>query len=57
MVQVLVALVDALRQGTLNPAQQEATRQLRAGLLALAEATNMDDVKVPTPAQFVNGRQ
>jgi len=35
---VLVALVDSLRQGTLSPDQAETAMQLRAGLLALAEA-------------------
>lgn len=33
----LVALVDSLRRGTLNDAQAEAVRALRAGLLAMAE--------------------
>jgi hypothetical protein len=33
----LLALVDALRNGTLNESQQETVRALRAGLAALAE--------------------
>ena len=33
----LLALVDALRSGTLNESQQETVRALRAGLVALAE--------------------
>jgi hypothetical protein len=33
----LLALVDALRNGTLNEAQQETVRTLRAGIVALAE--------------------
>jgi hypothetical protein len=33
----LLALVDALRGGTLNESQQETVRALRAGLVALAE--------------------
>ncbi len=33
----LLALVDALRNGTLNEAQQETVRVLRAGIVALAE--------------------
>jgi site-specific recombinase XerD len=49
---VLVALVDALRQGTLSPAQAEIAMNLRAGLLALAEKVTtekdaMNDVNVP----------
>ena len=43
----LVALVDSLHTGTLNSAQTEVLRLLRAGLLALAEEpTNIGDVKV-----------
>ena len=43
----LVALVDSLHVGTLNPAQTEVLRLLRAGLLALAEEpTNIGVVKV-----------
>ena len=43
----LVALVDSLHIGTLNPAQTEVLRLLRAGLLALAEEpTHIGDVKV-----------
>ena len=34
----LLALVDALRSGTLNESQQETVRALRAGLLALTES-------------------
>jgi hypothetical protein len=33
----LLALVDALRSGTLNEAQQETVRTLRAGIVDLAE--------------------
>jgi hypothetical protein len=33
----LLALVDALRSGTLNESQQETVRALRAGITALAE--------------------
>ena len=33
----LIALLDSLRSGTLNAAQREALRQLRAGILAIAE--------------------
>jgi hypothetical protein len=36
----LLALVDALRDGTLNEAQRETVGALRAGILALAEATS-----------------
>jgi hypothetical protein len=37
----LLALVDALREGTLNAAQSEMVRALRAGILALgAELTH-----------------
>ncbi|OGO72174.1 MAG: hypothetical protein A2Z49_10310 [Chloroflexi bacterium RBG_19FT_COMBO_56_12] len=44
----LLALVDALRQGTLNTTQIELVQKLRAGLIALAEQErNMEDVKVP----------
>ena len=47
----LLALVDSLRQGTLNDAQSETVRQLRSGILALAERENIiQDVKVPTTA-------
>jgi hypothetical protein len=42
-----VALVDALRGGTLNPAQMEALRALRVGLVALSEQLTIGDVKVP----------
>jgi len=45
----LLALVDSLRRGTLNDAQTETIRQLRAGILALAKReNNFQDVKVPT---------
>jgi hypothetical protein len=46
----LLALVDSLRGGTLNEAQSEAVRVLRAGIVALAEkedSNRMKDVKVP----------
>ncbi len=33
----LLTLVDTLRNGTLNEAQQETVRVLRAGIVALAE--------------------
>ena len=33
----LSALVDSLHTGTLNAVQNEAVRQLRAGIVALAE--------------------
>ena len=36
----LLALVDALRNDTLNEAQQETVRVLRAGIVALAERTS-----------------
>lgn len=36
----LLALIDALRSGTLNEAQQETVRVLRAGIVALAEHTS-----------------
>jgi len=46
----LIALLDSLRSGTLNTSQCEAVRQLRAGLLALAERENVfRDVKVLPP--------
>jgi hypothetical protein len=45
----LLALVDSLREGTLNETQTEAVRQLRAGILALTEReSNIQDVKVPS---------
>ncbi len=47
----LLALVDSLHEGTLNEAQTETIRQLRAGILALAERESIiQDVKVPTAA-------
>ncbi len=33
----LLALVDSLRSGTLNDAQQETVQALRAGILTLAQ--------------------
>jgi hypothetical protein len=43
----LLAVVDAIRQGTLNEAQVSLLQQLRAGLITLAEQENhMEDVKV-----------
>jgi hypothetical protein len=46
----LLALVDSLHEGTLNQAQTETIRQLRAGILALAERESIiQDVKVPSP--------
>jgi integrase len=45
----LLAMVDALRQGTLNASQTDLVQQLRNGLTALAEHENhMEDVKVPS---------
>ena len=45
----LLALVDSLREGTLNQAQIETIRQLRSGILALSEREhNIHDVKVQT---------
>jgi hypothetical protein len=44
----LLAVVDAIRQGTLNESQVNLIQQLRAGLIALAERENhIEDVKVP----------
>ena len=46
---LLLALVDSLRQGTLNEVQAETIMQLRAGIRALAEKeSTIEDVKVPT---------
>jgi integrase/recombinase XerD len=42
----LVALVDRLQQGTLDERQAQAVRELRRGLLLLADTT-IQDVKVP----------
>ncbi len=43
----LLALVDALRQGTLNAAQMGLIQQLRSGLLELADKQiSMEAVKV-----------
>ena len=43
----LLALVDALHQGTLNQAQVDLVQQLRAGLTVLAEREyHMEDIKV-----------
>ncbi len=48
----LIALVDSLHTGALNTSQSEAVRQLRAGLLALAEPENaLQDVKVLLPSE------
>jgi site-specific recombinase XerD len=45
----LLALIDSLREGTLNQAQTETVRRLRTGILALAERENaIQDVKVLT---------
>jgi hypothetical protein len=47
----LLALVDALHQGALNPTQTEIVRQLRTGIMAFAEADSLlQDVKIPTAA-------
>jgi hypothetical protein len=44
----LLALVDALSRGALNPNQMEAVRALQSGLLALSELEKaLQDVKVP----------
>jgi len=44
----LLAMVDAIRQGTLNESQVNLVQQLRSGLITLAEGENhMEDVKVP----------
>jgi len=46
----LLAMVDALHQGTLNESQINLVQQLRAGLMTLTERENfIDDVKVLTP--------
>jgi len=46
----LIALVDSLRNGALNPAQAETVRQLRAGLAALVDQEiHSEVVKVPYP--------
>ena len=43
----LLAMVDAIRQGTLNESQVNLVLQLRAGLMILAEReSHMEDVKV-----------
>ena len=43
----LMALVDSLRESTLNPSQIDTVRALRAGLMALAEQeTDIENVKV-----------
>jgi site-specific recombinase XerD len=45
----LLALVDALHQGTLNAAQMEIVRQLRTRIMIFAEPESvLQDVKVPT---------
>jgi len=47
----LLALVDALSRGALNPNQMEAVRALQSGLLALSELEKaVQDVKVPASA-------
>lgn len=47
----LLAMVDAIRQGTLNESKAKQVQQLRAGLMALVELENpMEDVKVLTQA-------
>jgi site-specific recombinase XerD len=47
----LLALVDSLREGTLSPAQTEAVRALRAGILSMAEKrSDIQDVKVQEKA-------
>ena len=45
----LIALTDALRSGSLNPAQTEIVRALREGLGRLEDLT-MEDVKVQDKA-------
>jgi hypothetical protein len=46
----LLALVDSLREGTLNQVQAETIRQLRAGILVFSEQQNaIQDVKVLAP--------
>jgi hypothetical protein len=45
----LIALTDALRNGSLNPAQTDLVRTLREGL-GLLEERNIGDVKVLAPA-------
>ena len=52
----LMALVDALRGSTLNPAQIETLRALRVGLVALSEQLTMGDVKVRNPPGAVDAR-
>jgi site-specific recombinase XerD len=48
----LIALVDSLHTGTLNATQNEAVRQLRAGIMALSERERaIQDVKVLAPAE------
>lgn len=43
----LLAMVDAIRQGTLNATQIDLVQQLQSGLMALVENENhMKDVKV-----------
>jgi hypothetical protein len=43
----LLAMVDAIRQGTLNTTQIDLVQQLRSGLMTLVENENhMKDVKV-----------
>ena len=50
-----LALVDSLHEGTLNEAQAETVRQLRAGILALTEReSTIQDVKVPSHVDWHN---
>ena len=49
----LIALTDALRNGSLNLAQTEIVRALREGL-GLLEEHVMEDVKVPEKIDAIN---
>ena len=42
----LMALVNSLRTGTLNEAQQEAVRKLRAGIMTLADKEVLQETRV-----------
>ena len=42
----LISLVDSLRTGTLNEAQQETVRKLRAGLMTLADKEVLQETRV-----------
>ena len=42
----LIALVDSLRTGTLNEAQQEAVRKLRAGIMTLSDKEVLQETRV-----------